>query len=194
MNKKILAAAACTLFLFPFSVRADWMESAEARFFTEGGTSAARISLSSEQFLKVSVSPAEDTASFYFLYGDMADEDAFALQLPCLTQTSGAVKNALISVTPVINTDNGKRFYIIDTGAPGGCLVVSYSGGKFKTAFDASSVPGDWTSASIEVQKKDLILHLSDAAGTTQDHVLVYDKKAGTFTAEDSAVSTIVIQ
>ena len=105
-----------------------------------------------------------------------------------------AVKNAIVSVTPVINTDNGKRFYIIDTGAPGGCLVVSYSGGKFKTAFDASSVPGDWTSASIEVQKKDLILHLSDAAGTTQDHVLVYDKKAGTFTAEDSAVSTTVIQ
>ena len=59
MNKKILAAAACALFLFPFSARADWMESAEARFFTEGGTSAARISLSSEQFLKVSVSPAE---------------------------------------------------------------------------------------------------------------------------------------
>lgn len=94
------------------------MESAEARFFTEGGTSAARISLSSEQFLKVSVSPAEDTASFYFLYGDMADEDAFALQLPCLTQTSGAVKNAIVSVTPVINTDNGKRFYIIDTARP----------------------------------------------------------------------------
>ena len=195
MKKQILALAACALLAMPLTAHADWTTGAENRFYAAGGTIAARVSLTSEQSLRVSVSPDEGAASFYFLYGDDADEDAFSLQLPCFIQQDGGEPSALVSVLPVIDTGNGRRFYVIDTGTPAGCLIVSYSGGKYKTAFDASSIEGDWTEASIEVQKKELVLHLSDAAGHAQDYLLTYDKKAGTFSAEGAAsVSTMVIE
>lgn len=195
MKKQILALSVCALLALPLSAQADWMTAPENRFYTEGGTIAARISLTSEQSLRLSVAPEEGTASFYFLYGDQADEDAFALQLPCLIQNSGTALSALVSVIPVIDTGNGSRFYLIDTGAPAGCLIVSYKDGGYKTAFDAASVEGDWTETSIEVQKKDLVLHLKDAAGTTQSYLLKYDKKSGTFSTEDAVSgSTVIIE
>lgn len=196
MKRRVLALGLCALLALPLSARADWTEGAENRFYSEGaGTMAARVSLTSQQYLRVAVTPSEASAEFYFLYGDKADEDAFALQLPCLTQAGDLGESALVSVLPVVNTGNGQRFYVIDTGAPAGCLIVAYSGGRYKTAFDASSVPGDWASAAIEVQKKDLVLHLTDGAGNTQDFLLSYDKKSGTFSAEGAAsVSTVTIE
>lgn len=193
VQKSLAALAACALLALPLTASADWTEGAENRFYTEGGTVAARVSLTTQQSLRVAVSPDEGTASFYFLYGDDAEEESFALQLPCLVQ-QGAEPSALVSVLPVVDTGNGKRFYMIDTGVPAGCLIVSYSGGKYQTAFDASSVAGDWTEASIEVQEEELVLHLTDAAGTTQDYLLKYDRKSNTFSTEDAAsVSTVVI-
>lgn len=196
MKRRILALGLCALLALPLSARADWTEGAENRFYSEGaGTMAARVSLTSQQYLRVAVTPSEASAEFYFLYGDKADEDAFALQLPCLTQAGDLGESALVSVLPVVNTGNGQRFYVIDTGAPAGCLIVSYSGGKYRTAFDASSVEGGWTSAEIEVQKKNLVLHLADDAGATQDYLLTYDKKSGTFSAEGAAsVSTVTVE
>ena len=189
MKKQILALSVCALLALPLSAQADWMTAPENRFYTEGGTIAARISLTSEQSLRLSVAPEEGTASFYFLYGDQADEDAFALQLPCLIQNGGTAPSALVSVIPVIDTGNGSR------GAPAGGLIVSYKDGGYKTAFDAASVEGDWTEASIEVQKKDLVLHLKDAAGTMQSYLLKYDKKSGTFSTEDAVSgSTVIIE
>lgn len=88
MKKQILALSVCALLALPLSAQADWMTAPENRFYTEGGTIAARISLTSEQSLRLSVAPEEGTASFYFLYGDQADEDAFALRLPCLIRTA----------------------------------------------------------------------------------------------------------
>lgn len=193
MKKKILALSACMALFMAGSSYADWIPGAENRFFVANGESAARISLTAQQTLKVTLSTKEDgEAAFYFLYGDTDDADAFALKLPCLVQTDDMGRTALISVTPLVDSGSGKRFYSIDTGAPGGCLLVSYGGGKYKTVFDASQIEGDWTSADIEVQKKNLVLHLKTADGKTQDHILTYDKKSDTFSAGDTSVSTVI--
>lgn len=196
MKTKILTLAACAALAFSGSAYADWTTGAENRFYVSGGEAAARISLTAQQTLKMTVSTKDTgSAAFYFLYGKTDDADAFALKLPALVQTEAESKTALVSVTPLVDTGNGKRYYILDTGAPGGCLIVSYSGGKYKIAFDASSVEGTWQSAAIEVQKKQLVLHLKDAAGKTQDHVLSYDKKSGIFTADtDASVSTVIVK
>ena len=189
MKKHVLILTLSAALLSAGTAWADWTGGTESRFYTEGGSGAARIALTAQQTLKVAVSTSDGAASFYFQYGDTADEDAFSLQLPALIQ-SGAMKSALVKVTPVVDTGSGRRFYLIDTGVPGGCLLVSYSKGKYQTAFDASSVAGDWKEASIEIQKKQLLLHLTDGAGKTASHVLAYDKKTNTFTAEDALVST----
>lgn len=195
MKKKIIALATCAALALGDSAYADWATGAENRFFVSGGEAAARMSLTAQQTLKVTVSTKDENAGFYFLYGNTDDADAFALQLPALVQDEGTVKTALVSVMPLVDTGNGKRYYVIDTGAPGGCLIVSYAQGKYKTVFDASSVEGDWNSAELEVQKKQLVLHLKDAAGKTQDHILTYDKKSGTFSADsDSSVSTVIVK
>ncbi len=195
MNKKVLAIALSAALALGGSAYADWQTGAENRFFVSGGEAAARVSLTAQQTLKVTVSTKDENAGFYFLYGNTDDADAFALQLPALVQDEGSVKTALVSVMPLVDTGNGKRYYVIDTGAPGGCLIVSYGQGKYKTVFDASTVEGSWSSAEIEVQKKQLVLHLKDAAGKTQDHILTYDKKSNTFSADaDSAVSTVIVK
>ena len=191
MKKKLFALTLSAALLAAGSAYADWTGGEENRFYTEGGDSAARVSLTAQQTLKVALSTTEGTASFYFQYGNTADEDAFALHLPALVQ-NGAEKSALVTLTPLVDNGSGRRFYLIGTGAPGGCLLVSYSKGQYQTAFDASSVQGDWTEASIEIQKKQLVLHLKDAEGMTASHILAYDKKSNTFSAEGVLVSTEV--
>lgn len=47
MKKQILALSVCALLALPLSAQADWMTAPENRFYTEGGTIAARISLTS---------------------------------------------------------------------------------------------------------------------------------------------------
>lgn len=44
MKKQILALSVCALLALPLSAQADWMTAPENRFYTEGGTIAARIS------------------------------------------------------------------------------------------------------------------------------------------------------
>ncbi len=189
MKKKLFVLTLAAALMTTAAARADWTSGTESRFYTEGGASAARIALTAQQNLKTAISTADGTAEFYFQYGNTADEDAFALKLPAYIQ-DGTVKSALVSVTPIVDTGNGRRFYLLNTGAPGGCLLVSYSKGKYQTAFDASSVEGTYEKASIEVQKKQLILHLTDSAGKQTSHILTYDKKNNVFTAEDPLVST----
>ena len=195
MKKHLIAWAICAALAVPFSVHADWTTSDANQFYAQDGIMGARVSLSSQQLLRMSLSPADEMTELYFLYGDASDEDAFSLQLPCHVEESDNGPSALVTILPVVNTGNGNRFYVIDTGVPDGCLIVSYKKGSYKTAFDAASVEGDWREASIEVQKKNLVLHLTDEAGNTTDFLLSYDKKADTFSAEGAAsVITIIAE
>ncbi len=193
MKKQLVSLAACTLLLSPLPIHADWTAGEINQFYAEGGIIGARISLSSQQFLRMTLSPEEETTKLYFLASGADDESAFSLQLPCLTEQGQSGASALVSVLPIVNTDNGSRFYLITTGVPEGCLIVSSKGGTYKTAFDVSSVKGDWTEASVEVQKKNLVLHLTDTLDNTHDFILNYNKKEGTFSTKNApTVITIV--
>ena len=80
--------------------------------------------------------------------------------------------DAKLTITPLINTD---------TGTPAGTQIISYSKGNFTSLFTASSLKDTADSASFEVGKKELLLHLT-AGGTKEDYVLKYDSKTNTFT------------
>lgn len=190
MKKCIAALAVSASLFFTATASADWTSGTENRFFVSGGEAAARVALSAQQTLKLALSTKDKgRADLYFIYGDTPDEDAFTLALPLALEGSDDAKNALVTVTMVVDTGSGKRFFLVDTGTPSGCVLVSYAKGSYETAFDASELGGDWTSASLEVQKKQLILHLSDADGATEDHVLTYDKKSNTFAADGITVT-----
>ena len=86
-----------------------------------------------------------------------------------------------ISIVPIINSGNGRTFYLIETGDADGCVLVSYHDGTFTKAFEASSVPGNWKDANIAVTAKKLVLDLIDSKGAVTEYQLAYDKKSNTF-------------
>lgn len=189
MKKKILALAMAASLFAAGAAQADWQAGTENKLFVGGGQAAARMSLTAQQTLKTSVDTAAETATLVFMYGDTAEEDGYTLTLP-LYVASG---NGVVTVQQIVDTGNQKRFYIVETGAPGGCLLVSYANKNYATAFDAADIEGNWDTASIEVQKKSLVLHLTDAEGNAESRTLTYDKKQNVFTADGVSVSTVTV-
>ena len=86
-----------------------------------------------------------------------------------------------ISLVPIINSGNGRTFYLIETGDANGCVLVSYHNGTFTKAFEASSVPGNWKDANIAITAKKLVLDLIESKGAVTEYQLAYDKKSNTF-------------
>ena len=60
--------------------------------------------------------------------------------------------------------------------------VIAYKKGNFISAFDASSLKGDFDELSFRVGKKELILHTVNA-GRSADYVLKFDSKTDSFNA-----------
>ena len=88
-----------------------------------------------------------------------------------------------------MQTDNGKRFYVFQTGDIKGLRIVSYQKGEFALAFDGSSLTGEEGDGTLEITKKDLLLHVDPPAGSSHSsaggpvYVLTFNKATGMFTA-----------
>ena len=88
-----------------------------------------------------------------------------------------------------MQTDNGKRFYVFQTGDIKGLRIVSYQKGEFALAFDGSSLTGEEGDGTLEITKKDLLLHVDPPAGGSHSsagssvYVLTFNKATGMFTA-----------
>lgn len=189
MNKKLIAAALALGLLAGGSVSADWITAGSTELDLPWGNSYFDMTLTSAQRVTVAtdaLAPGEVNITFR---GPKDGSELALSKVPVKTVTdtlSDGTKydHAAISIIPFINTGNGYRYYIVDTKTFEGCKIVSYSNGTFTTAFEASSIPGTWSGASIEVDKKDLILHLKGNGDTKDtDYKLALDKKTGQFYA-----------
>ena len=111
------------------------------------------------------------------------------LTLTCpVRQSSGtsadetSYTDAKLTVTPLINTDSGRRFYLVETGTAGGSQIVAYKKGIFTVVFAADSLKTDFDEVSFQAAKKELLLH-TVTNGAAADYILKFDNKTGTFNA-----------
>ena len=186
MMKKALISAALFSILLTAGASANWAAGDSTILAVNQGEAAFHTSLSSEQRLDVGMTSGETgSADLIFSLGN--SENKLTLSSLPVKVTSGTSSDghgytdAKLTITPLINTDTGRRYYLVETGTPAGTQIISYSKGNFTSLFTASSLKDTADSASFEVGKKELLLHLT-AGGTKEDYVLKYDSKTNTFT------------
>ena len=182
MQKKIISMALSAALLLSGSAYADWISGNSASLTMPSGDSFIMMDLADTPILVTLTEQAPGKADVTFEPGT---ETPFTLKdipvqlLKGKTKTSPDSLN--ISIVPIINSGNGRTFYLIETGEARGCVLVSYQNGKFTRAFEASSVPGNWKDANIAITAKKLVLDLIDSKGAVTEYQLAYDKKSNTF-------------
>lgn len=186
MMKKVWISAALFSILLSAGVSANWATGDSTILAVNQGEAAFHTSLSSEQRLDVGMTSGE-SGSADIIFSMNSSENKLTLSSIPVKVTSGtssdghSYTDAKLTVTPLVNTDTGRRYYLVETGTPAGTQIISYSKGNFSTLFTASSLKETADGASFEVGKKELILHLT-TGGTKEDYDLKYDSKTNTFT------------
>lgn len=186
MQKKIYGLALGAALLVSVPVSADWLAEPPSATEVTGGAVSASYSLTSAQYVHMDLS-AEGAGSAALTFGLRNNKTPLLkispLPIQTYMQNSGSANTVNVSITPFLNTSTGARYYIIQSGAVGGCRIIAWKDRTFKELFDASSVPGSWTSAEIAVRKTDLLLTLKSSSGTAAGYSLQWDGKAETFKA-----------
>ena len=165
--KKILCTLAAAI-ITTGTAYANWQEGSTSSLAVSGGEAAIQINLSTEQRLGINLNAVNDGKA----------DAVFSTAI-----------NASVSITQFVQTDNGKRFYVFQTGDIKGLRIVSYQKGEFTLAFDGSSLTGEEGDGTLEITKKDLLLHVDPPAGSSHSsaggpvYVLTFNKATGMFTA-----------
>ena len=184
--KKILISTALASLLLSCSVSANWVTGEATVLAVNRGEAAFHTILSSQQRLDAGITAGE-CGMGDVIFSTASSDTKLTLNFP-VRQVSGtssdgsSYTDARLTVTPLINTDNGRRFYLVEAGSPEGTRVIAYKKGNFISAFDASSLKGDFDELSFRVGKKELILHTVNA-GRSADYVLKFDSKTDSFNA-----------
>lgn len=189
MNKKWLAVGLAACLLGAGTAHANWITGDGTQLDMTWGNTSYEIGLTSEQRVLIETRAANKGLANFTFTGAEDSGKLILSDVPVKVETESAddgqtYEQVEIKLIPLIQTDNGARYYIMDTDTPGGCRIVHYEKGAFTTAFEASSIPGDWEDAEIEVNKKQLILQLEGTDGAETNYQLVWDKDAGQFNAE----------
>lgn len=184
--KKILISTALTSLLLACSVSANWVTGEATVLAVNRGEAAFHTILSSQQRLDAGITAGE-CGMGDVIFSTASSDTKLTLNFP-VRQVSGtssdgsSYTDARLTVTPLINTDNGRRFYLIEAGSPKGTRVIAYKKGNFISAFDASSLKEDFDELSFQVGKKELILH-TVKDGSPADYILKFDNKTDSFSA-----------
>lgn len=182
MQKKIISMALSAALLLSGSAYADWISGNSASLTIPSGESSIMMDLADTPIL---VTIKEQTPGKADVTFEPGTDTPFTLKDIPVQLFKGKAKtspDALnISIVPIINSGNGRTFYLIETGDANGCVLVSYHNGTFTKAFEASSVPGNWKDANIAITAKKLVLDLIDSKGAVTEYQLAYDKKSNTF-------------
>lgn len=180
--KKTLLSLAAAAFLLTGSAYANWAEGNTSTLAAAGGEAAAYLNLTTEQRLGINLYTEDGGRADAIFSTDASDSLLSLLELPVNLTEKDGVANALVWVTQFVDTDSGRRFYIIQTGDIQGLRIVSYRKGTYQMAFDASSLGHESEGASFEIQKKKLILHV-EAPDGEKSYDLKFDASSGMFTA-----------
>lgn len=182
MQKKIISMALSAALLLSGSAYADWISGNSASLTVPSGDSSIMMDLADTPIL---VTLKEQTPGKADVTFEPGTDVPFTLKDIPVQLFKGKAKTSPdslnISIVPIINSGNGRTFYLIETGDADGCVLVSYHNGTFTKAFEASSVPGNWKDANIAITAKKLVLDLIDSKGAVTEYQLAYDKKSNTF-------------
>ena len=182
MQKKIISMALSAVLLLSGSAYADWISGNSASLTIPSGDSSIMMDLADTPIL---VTLKEQTPGKADVTFEPGTDAPFTLKDIPVQLFKGKAKTSPdslnISIVPIINSGNGRTFYLTETGDVNGCVLVSYHNGTFTKAFEASSVPGNWKDANIAITAKKLVLNLIDSKGAVTEYQLAYDKKSNTF-------------
>lgn len=182
MQKKIISMALSAALLLSGNAYADWISGNSASLTIPSGDSSIMMDLADTPIL---VTLKEQTLGKADVTFEPGTDAPFTLKDIPVQLFKGKAKTSPdslnISIVPIINSGNGRTFYLTETGDANGCVLVSYHNGTFTKAFEASSVPGNWKDANIAITAKKLVLNLIDSKGAVTDYQLAYDKKSNTF-------------
>ena len=182
MQKKIISMALSVALLLSGSAYADWISGNSASLTMPSGDSSIMMDLADTPIL---VTLKEQTPGKADVTFEPGTDAPFTLKDIPVQLFKGKAKTSPdslnISIVPIINSGNGRTFYLTETGDVNGCVLVSYHNGTFTKAFEASSVPGNWKDANIAITAKKLVLNLIDSKGAVTEYQLAYDKKSNTF-------------
>ena len=182
MQKKIISMALSAALLLSGSAYADWISGNSASLTIPSGDSSIMMDLADTPIL---VTLKEQTPGKADVTFEPGTDAPFTLKDIPVQLFKGKAKTSPdslnISIVPIINSGNGRTFYLTETGGVNGCVLVSYHNGTFTKAFEASSVPGNWKDANIAITAKKLVLNLIDSKGAVTEYQLAYDKKSNTF-------------
>ena len=182
MQKKIISMALSAALLLSGSAYADWISGNSASLTIPSGDSSIMMDLADTPIL---VTLKEQTPGKADVTFEPGTDAPFTLKDIPVQLFKGKAKTSPdslnISIVPIINSGNGRTFYLTETGDANGCVLVSYHNGTFTKAFEASSVPGNWKDANIAITAKKLVLNLIDSKGAVTEYQLAYDKKSNTF-------------
>lgn len=182
MQKKIISMVLSAALLLSGSAYAEWISGNSASLTIPSGDSSIMMDLADTPIL---VTLKEQTPGKADVTFEPGTDAPFTLKDIPVQLFKGKAKTSPdslnISIVPIINSGNGRTFYLIETGDADGCVLVSYHNGTFTKAFEASSVPGNWKDANIAITAKKLVLDLIDSKGTVTEYQLAYDKKSNTF-------------
>lgn len=182
MQKKIISMALSAALLLSGSAYADWISRNSASLTIPSGDSSIMMDLADTPIL---VTLKEQTPGKADVTFEPGTDAPFTLKDIPVQLFKGKAKTSPdslnISIVPIINSGNGRTFYLTETGDANGCVLVSYHNGTFTKAFEASSVPGNWKDANIAITAKKLVLNLIDSKGAVTEYQLAYDKKSNTF-------------
>lgn len=182
MQKKIISMALSAALLLSGSAYADWISGNSASLTIPTGDSSIMMDLADTPIL---VTLKEQTPGKADVTFEPGTDAPFTLKDIPVQLFKGKAKTSPdslhISIVPIINSGNGRTFYLTETGDANGCVLVSYHNGTFTKAFEASSVPGNWKDANIAITAKKLVLNLINSKGAVTEYQLAYDKKSNTF-------------
>lgn len=182
MQKKIISMALSAALLLSGSACADWISGNSASLTIPSGDSSIMMDLADTPIL---VTLKEQTPGKADVTFEPGTDAPFTLKDIPVQLFKGKAKTSPdslhISIVPIINSGNGRTFYLTETGDANGCVLVSYHNGTFTKAFEASSVPGNWKDANIAITDKKLVLNLINSKGAVTEYQLAYDKKSNTF-------------
>ena len=182
MQKKIISMALSAALLLSGSAYADWISGNSASLTIPSGDSSIMMDMADTPIL---VTLKEQTPGKADVTFEPGTDAPFTLKDIPVQLFKGKAKTSPdslnVSIVPIINSGNGRTFYLTETGDANGCVLVSYHNGTFTKAFEASSVPGNWKDANIAITAKKLVLNLIDSKGAVTEYQLAYDKKSNTF-------------
>lgn len=186
--KKVLITAALFSMLLSAGVSANWIAGDATVLAVNWGEAAFHTSLSSEQRLDMGLTSG-DKGTADIIFSTASSDNKLTLSSIPVKVTAGtssdgsSYTDAKVTVTPLIDSDSGRRYYLVETGTLAGTQIIGYSKGNFTSLFTGSSLGDTDGDASFEVGKKELLLHVAKGE-TKEDYSLTYDHKTGSFTGE----------